>query len=50
MEDVINRARGRVKREFGKQTSNVAWHSNEDGTGRVKRLRGVPHSDAAKAG
>lgn len=50
MEDVINRARGRVKREFGKQTSNVAWHLNEDGTGWVKRLRGVPHPDAAKAG
>lgn len=50
MEEVINRARGRVKREFGKQTSNVAWHLNEDGTGWVKRLRGVPRPDAAEAG
>ena len=49
MEDVIDRARGRVKREFGKQTSNVEWYLNEDGTGWVKRLRGVPHADAAKA-
>jgi serine/threonine protein kinase len=41
MEEVINRARGRVKREFGKHTSNVAWYLNEEGTGWVKRIRGV---------
>lgn len=49
MEDVIDRARGRVKREFGKHTSNVAWYLNEEGTGWVKRIRGVPHPAAAQA-
>ncbi|MCE3269713.1 MAG: serine/threonine protein kinase [Ramlibacter sp.] len=39
MADVVNRARGRVKREFGKYTSNVTWHLNEDGTGWIKRIR-----------
>lgn len=49
MEDVINRARGRVKREYGKQTSNVAWYLSEDGTGWVKQLRGVLSSDAVES-
>lgn len=48
MEEVIDRARGRVKREFGKQTSNVAWYLNSDGSGWVKRLRGVSPSDPAQ--
>lgn len=48
MEDVIDRARFRVKREYEKQTTNVVWYLNEDGTGWVKRLRGVPHPGAAK--
>lgn len=48
MEDVIGRARGRVKRESGKQTSNLVWYLNSEGTDWVKRVRGVSPNDAAK--
>lgn len=41
MEDVVERARGRVQREHYKQTSSVAWSLMKDGSGWEKRLRKV---------
>jgi serine/threonine protein kinase len=47
LEDVIDRARSRVKREHQKQTATVAWYLREDGTGWDKRLRGAARIDIA---
>lgn len=41
MKDVVDRARGRVKREYQKQTSSVAWYVKKDGSGWEKRIRRV---------
>jgi serine/threonine protein kinase len=49
MEDVIDRARFRVKREYGKQTATVLWYLKEDGTGWEKRVRSATRGDAVSA-
>ena len=41
MKDVVDRARGRVGREYQKQTSSVAWYLKKDGSGWEKRIRRV---------
>ena len=49
MEDVIDRARFRVKREYEKQTATVLWYLKEDGTGWEKRLRSAVRVDVVDA-